>query len=178
MFRLTTRLTAVLFVALAFSQVSLAQVGVGAHVGYDIDVEEVVVGVNGMFKIPVQIGDQFARLNPEFSYYLTSDGEDQLIDTSIWLAAVNFIYPFGLTVADFYGGVGLELTRISVSTDLDTTFGKASSASDFSDSETKIGANIKIGAAISLLFAEVGYHLRSDIGGPYAQGGLRLMVGG
>lgn len=153
------------------------QIGVGAHGGYDVDLEEVFVGANGMFALPLDIGGKAARLNPEFSYYLTSS-ESDLVDYSVWFAAVNFVYPFGIEFADFYGGIGLELTNVSVSTDLDDLLGKTSASATFSESSTKFGGNIKIGAAISVLFAEIGYHLRSDIGGPYAQGGLRLMIGG
>lgn len=170
-----------LAVALALSTSATAQVGVGAHVGYDVEFENAYFGVNSMFQIPMQAGERFFRVNPEFSYYLIGDQLENVdgvdANSSAWLLAVNLIYPFGLEAADFYGGVGLEVARVSASVDLDIDPIFDDFFDELGSSSTDFGVNLKIGAAIRLLFAEIGYHIRSG-GGPYAQGGIRATLGG
>lgn len=181
--RLITRTLGALALTMVLWTQASAQIGLGAHVGYDVEFENAYVGANAMFQIPMQVGEQFFRINPEFSYYLIGDELDNIdavdASSSAWLLAVNLIYPFGLEAADFYGGVGLELARVSASVDfdLDPEFQDFIDSFDTSSSSTDIGINLKIGAAISLIFGEIGFHIR-DGGGPYAQGGVRVPVGG
>jgi opacity protein-like surface antigen len=169
--------------ATAFStSAAVAQSGtlIGPHAGYDADVEELFVGANAVFDLPIQLGDATLHGNPEFSYFLI--GDDPGVSTSLWTVTLNALYPLTVEFADTYVGAGLAISRWSFDFDTNDFFSKGTGIiiGDLSRSETNLGLNAKVGANFGREssikpFAEAGIII-GDGSRIYAQGGARFAI--
>ena len=131
---------------------SQAQWRLGTHAGYDVDVKELLIGVNAQFTISgAAIAGVPLQFSPGFDFYPgVGDG------VSYWIADVDAHYPIQAQGFNPFVGGGLYMSRASVNAG---TFG--------SFSDTNIGLNL-IGGA------EFGTH---DVIRPYAEGKFRVGSG-
>jgi hypothetical protein len=124
------------------------QASVHPYVGYDVDIDEALIGGSVQFAIPgAAIAGVALRFSPGFSYYLRRDGATFLV------VDLDARYPFaGRNVAPYVGG-GVFLRRVSVDVGTLVTV-----------SDTDAGLNIVGGAAFG----------PSRRVRPFAEGRLRL----
>jgi hypothetical protein len=141
-----------LLLAFALPLASQAQWRLGTHAGYDVDVKEILIGVNAQFTIPgAAISGVPLQFNPGFDFYPgVGDG------VSYWSADMDAHYPIQARGFNPFVGGGLYMSRASVD---------AGTLGSFSD--TNMGVNLMGGA-------EFGNH---DVVRPYAEGKLRVGSG-
>ena len=111
-----------------------AQTKVGAHVGFDTDDSNVMLGVNAVFTGSVKLGESAIRYNPEVSYFLIDNG-------TFIVFSLNFLYPFAIEAADLYAGAGILLSLFSYDgPDIDDFFQKTAAVQN--ETDTTIGLNV------------------------------------
>lgn len=107
-----------------------AQWNLGVHGGYDVDVEEFLLGMSVDFRIPgAAIQATPLTFSPGFEYYPGVDG------ATFFVVNLDAEYPFHARSVEPYVGGGLWIRRISVDT------GFLGNASD-----TDVGLNLAGGA--------------------------------
>ncbi len=128
-----TRVVPMVAVALALGSPSngRAQTSVSPHIGYDVDVEELLIGGSVQFGVPgVAVAGVALRFSPGFSYYLEGNG------ATFFVVDLDTRYPFNAGNVQPYVGGGLFLRRVSVDV-----------AILGSVSDTDVGLNLMGGAA-------------------------------
>ncbi len=163
------QITSLILVAIfALTSVANAQIAAGAHAGFDFDSSDLFIGVNGTMPV-MEVGEKILRVNPEASYWVTSEG------FNLFILSVNVLYPLTTGSIGAYAGGGIAISFFSFDAPelFDELFG------DFSTSSTDFGLNLKGGAEFGegnmRPFAEGGYFLK-DGGFLYAQGGIRIQI--
>ncbi|MEM6338187.1 MAG: hypothetical protein AAF752_16555 [Bacteroidota bacterium] len=146
---------AALLLMLGLSSTATAQVAVGAHAGFNVDAEEIYVGANAMFDLPIDLGGSVIVGNPSVDFYPFFGDEVAGVDIDASLLVINLdaLYRLTLDFGEPYVGAGLNVARASVE------------VAGFSDSSTDIGINIKAGS----LFGEAGSGFR-----PFGEVGIAL----
>ena len=149
-----------------------AQTKVGAHVGFDTDDSNLMLGVNAVFTGSVKLGESAIRYNPEASYFLIDNA-------TFFVFSLNFLYPFAIEALDVYAGAGILLSFFSYDV---PDFGSLSKTTAVqNETDTTLGLNVKGGAEFGKgkmrPFGEVGFFIK-DGGFLYLQGGLRFLLGG
>lgn len=144
------RKIATLFVALfavaLMAPRAQAQFVLMPHVGYDLDVESLFIGIG--VEVPLQFGDlPFAlAARPSIEYYF-GDSDSETVMGETFGASMSIVQINGDVVAQFippedgigvYGGAGLGISIMTVSVDAGPFSG--------SDSETELGLNLFGGA--------------------------------
>ena len=145
-----TRVVPMVALALALGLPSdgRAQASVDPQIGYDVDVEELLIGGSVQFQVPgVAIAGVALRFSSGFSYYLGGNG------ATFFVVDLDTRYPFNAGAVQPYVGGGLFLRRVSVDV-----------AMLGSISDTSVGLNLLGGAA----FGSFG-RIR-----PFAEGRLRV----
>ncbi len=147
-----------------------AQIRAGAHAGFDFDSSDLFVGINGTLPV-TEVGDKTLLLNPEGSYWVTSDG------FNLFIISLNVLYPLTEGSLSAYAGGGISISFFSFDTGgFEDIFGV-----DINSSSTDFGLNIKGGAEMGegkmRPFGEAGY-IFNEGGFLFAQGGVRIQVGG
>ncbi|MEM6337520.1 MAG: hypothetical protein AAF752_13200 [Bacteroidota bacterium] len=164
---------AALLLMLGLSSTATAQIAVGGHAGLNVDAEEIYIGANAMFELPIDLGGSVLVGNPSIDFYpfLGGDGGEFDIDQSLLVINLDALYRLTLDFGDPYVGAGLGIARASAE-----AFG-------VSASDTEIGINIKAGSlfgdtdASFRPFGEVGISL----GGTetlFIRGGAVFNIGG
>ncbi len=122
----------------------IAQVSLGPHAGYNIDVEELYFGSTIQFPLPARIGETRLIASPGFDFYPFFGPNADGFDISASFFAFNFdlLYPFPTSGVEPYVGAGLVISRASVNASgLDPLPGGAVQLSN-----TDVGLNLKGGA--------------------------------
>ena len=130
-------------IAATYEQVT-AQVSLGPHAGYNIDVEELYFGSTIQFQLPARIGETHLIASPGFDFYPFFGPDVEGFDISASFFAFNFdlLYPFPTSGVEPYVGAGLVISRASVNASgLDPLPGGAVQLSN-----TDVGLNLKGGA--------------------------------
>ena len=142
-----------------------AQASVNPHVGYDVDIEELLIGGSVQFGVPgAAIAGVALRFSPGLSYYIGGSGGRFLV------ADLDAQYPFTARSVQPYVGGGVFLRRVSVDVDIVGSI-----------TDTDVGLNLMGGAAFgssSRVRPFVEGRLRVGSGLTLVLlGGVRLMVG-
>lgn len=149
--RVVSMVTLALALALGLPAEGRAQASVNPHVGFDVDVEEFLIGGSVQFGVPgAAIAGVALRFSPGFSYYLGGDG------ATFFVIDLDVQYPFNARNVEPYVGGGVWVRRISVDA------GLLGSVSD-----TDVGLNLKGGASLG----------SSSRVRPFAEGRLRVGAG-
>ncbi len=151
-----------------------AQFKVGPHAGFNLDAEELYIGANFHFDLPVELGGSTLTGNPSIDFYpFIEDGGDLggvNISSSLTALNLDVLYPLDVSFGEAYAGAGLNITRFSAE------------VAGFSNSATDTGINLKVGALFAdqgsfRPFAEAGV----TVGGAssvFARGGVMFSIGG
>lgn len=158
---------------------SSAQFQVGGHLGIDFESSDIFIGPHVLFDLPVELpDDDFLKLNPEFSYYLSDSGVEG-VSSSFWLVSATALYPLEFEFASTYFGAGVVLAHSSFDVDVGFT-GKSVALQQVSESSTDVGLNLKgggeFGEAGARPFGEAGFVI-SESSWFYVQGGIRFGFG-
>ena len=122
-----TREITMVALALALPAEGWPQASVNPHVGYDVDVEEFVIGGSVQFGVPgAAIGGVALRFSPGFSYYLGGDG------ATFFVVDLDAQYPFNARNVEAYVGGGVWVRHVSVQAGLLGSVG-----------DTDVGLNLK-----------------------------------
>lgn len=151
-----------------------AQFKVGPHAGFNLDLEELYLGANFHFDLPIEVGDASLTGNPSIDFYpFISEGGDiggVEVSTSVTSLNLDVLYPINVNFGEAYAGGGLNFTRVSAE------------VAGFSASDSDVGINLKVGALFSdqgafRPFGEAGITLGGS-SSVFARGGIMFSVGG
>jgi len=131
-----------------------AQIRAGAHAGFDFDSSDLFVGINGTLPV-MEVGDKTLLLNPEGSYWVTSDG------FNLFIISLNVLFPLTEGSLSAYAGGGISISFFSFDAGDFGEFGDLFGLNNISTSSTDFGLNIKGGAEMGegkmRPFGEAGY---------------------